>query len=171
MLSKKQIATKISAIRRADKTQRERIQVVLVQLAGHVYEHGDVTLFNTLWDAAPGSNQKALAKFAKEHCFAELQKDGKFHLMKTARKNADFENGEAVVAYLEKNAGNWWDLGDSAGTISRALDVAGRLDAIAKQISNHGERKVVVDIQAIEAAYGNVIKAARLAAQERPKAV
>ena len=44
MLTTKELNRKVAGIRRSSAAIRENIHVVLVNLAGHAYEHGDVSV-------------------------------------------------------------------------------------------------------------------------------
>ena len=139
MLTIKELNAKVSGIRRTAKSLRDNIQIVLANAAGHAYEHGDVTVFTKLYDATSGVNRKRMVKYIHDNCFAKLQKDGTFKLDKNARKNADFDNGDDVVAFLMQGKAWYVDEG-TASQILRELDVNQLAVILAKKIADAEEK-------------------------------
>ena len=156
MLTVKQISTKISSIARRNKTIRADIQSVLIQCAGHAYEHGDVSCVANLLSATQGQDKKAILEFAGEYCFVRVSKD-EIKLNKKARAEADFANGDAVIEHLTADAPNWWDSAITTEKAIKALDVAQQLEALAKKIAKSDE--VVANQDNINHAFENVIGA------------
>ena len=153
MLTSKQINQKIAGIRRSTASIRKNVHVVLCNAAAHAYEHGDVTAFTRLFDATSGLNRKRITKWVHAYGFAVLQKDGSFKLNKSARKDADFANGEAVVAYL-LNATPWYADEEGAEAILKELDVAKRIEGLTKQIQDaaNANRRVNIDVAGVNKA-------------------
>jgi hypothetical protein len=145
MLNKQEITQKIAGIKRSATSLRDNVQTVLCNIAGHAFEHGDVTLYQKLYDATSGLNRKKMVKWVHDYGFAQLQKDGSFRLNKTARKDADFPNGEAVVAYLSsEEVPAWYADEENAAEILRALDIAQRIKSLTAQIEKaRSEGRVV----------------------------
>lgn len=146
MLSLKELNTKIRAISRTTAKLRDDIQIVLCNAAAHAYVHGDVTPFSALFAATSGVNRKRIAKWVQSYGFAMLQKDGTFKLNKTARKDADFADGDAVVAYLTNEVPAWYADEESAAQIMRELDVAARIKSLTSQIKNASAAQTVVKV-------------------------
>ena len=138
MLTIKQLNTKIKSVSKRTATLRADIQTILINAAGHAYQHRDVGFFTRLFAATSGMNRKLIAKWAQEYGFAALQKDGSFKLNKTAHKDADFADGEAVVAYLTENARDWFADEENASEIIQTLDVARLIELLATRIQNAG---------------------------------
>ena len=139
MLTIKELNSKVSGIRKSAKSLRDNIQIVLTHAAGHAYEHGDVTIFTKLYDATSGVNRKRMVKYIHDNCFAKLQKDGTFKVNKTARKDATFDSGDDVVAYL--NTVSAWYVGEeTASQILKDLDINQLAVVLAKKISDAEEK-------------------------------
>jgi hypothetical protein len=156
MLSIKALKSKVSSIKSDAKSLRGRIQTVLVHTAGHAYQHRDVTMFTELYAATSGVNRKRMVKFIQENCFATLQKDGSFKLNKSAVKNADFDDGDAVVEYLSDQDA-WYVDEEQAPAIVKALTPAVLLEQLADKIENPKVgQDVVVDFAAYNAAMQRV---------------
>ena len=162
MLSQKILKTKIASIKKDAKSLRGRIQTVLVHTAGHAFQHRDVTLFTELYAATSGINRKRMAKFIQENCFASLQKDGTFKLNKSAVKNADFADGNAVVDYLSE-LDPWYIGEENAATIVKALKPVSTLDKLADSIENPKEgQDVVIDLAEYHAAMSRIDAAVQM---------
>lgn len=134
MLSIKEINRKIAGVKKSTTTIRDNVQVILCSIAGHAYEHGRVTMYQSLYAATTGLNKKNMVKWIHENGFARLQKDGTFKLNKKMRNETQFDDGEAVVAFLTTEAKKWYENEDSAEQILKALDVTGRITALTKAI-------------------------------------
>lgn len=157
MLTSKQINTRIAGIKRSAKAIRENIQTVLVNIAGHAYEHGDVTALTKLLDATQGVDKDAILKFAVEHCFIVVKQD-KIALNKSARKNADFASGADVVEYLAENAPNWYDKAVTTEQAVKALDIDSALKALAKRIAKADELKTI-DMKSMQDRFEDLVGA------------
>lgn len=150
MLTIKEINKKIAGVKKSATTIRDNVQVILCNASAHAYEHGDVTSFTKLFNATTGLNKKNMVKWVHENGFARLQKDGTFKLNKKMRNETQFDNGEAVVAYLTTEAKKWYENEDSADQILKALDVTGRITALAKAIDKaveNGQEVKSEDVQ------------------------
>lgn len=162
MLSIKVLKTKVASIKSDAKSLRGRIQTVLIHTAGHAYQHRDVTMFTELYAATTGINRKRMAQFIQENCFAALQKDGTFKLNKSAVKNADFADGDAVVEYLSE-LDPWYIGEENTAAIVRALKPVSTLDKLADSIENPKEgQDVVIDLAAYHAAMTRIDAAVQL---------
>lgn len=163
MLTEKQISTKIASIKRRNDTLRSDVHEILLQLAGHAYEHGRVTKYDVLFAATKGQDQEAIARWIGEYGFARLDKDGRFKSNATARKECDLENGDDVIELLRETAPKWYEGVPDAQTIARKLDVAAQLESIAKRVmkAQNDDRDVDVDLHAIQHAFENVVTAVK----------
>lgn len=146
MLTSKELSTKIAAIRKSAKSLRNNIQVVLTSAAAHAYVHGDVTSYDKLFAATSGVNRKAIAKWINENGFARLDADGTFKVNKSARKDADFPDGIAVVTYLTKEVPAWYETEESAKQIARELDAVARIKSLTSQVLNADKTNTVVKV-------------------------
>ena len=172
MLTIKQLNAKIASVSKRTATIRADIQTILINAAAHAYQHRDVTAFTRLFAATSGMNRKMIAKWVQDYGFAILQKDGSFKLNKTAHKDADFADGEAVVAYLTENARDWFAEEDGAGDIVKQLDVAARIKSLATQIKNAANKNTEVSINADEiSAAMAMLKDAIVAGFDKPETV
>lgn len=137
MLTKSQIKSRIATVSRQDQRLRDSIQTVLVNIAGHAFEHGDVTMYDMLMGAMRGANRKVVVKWIADNGFARLDAStGTFKLNKAARRNADFADGSACVEYLETEGPKWFDDVETAQQIAKALDVAKRIESVANSVEN-----------------------------------
>jgi len=154
MLTIKQLNRKLVGIRKSAASIRDNVQLVLCNVAGHAFEHGDVTVFDKLYAAAGGLNKKKIVKWVHANGFARLQKDGTFKVNKTMRKEADFESGAQVVEYLTANVAKWYANEETPEQILKALDVAARIRSLTTQINNAADKGNVikVDFKATEEA-------------------
>ena len=157
MLTNKQLSSKIAGIRKSTATIRANIQTVLINVAGHAYEHGDVTALTKLLDATKGVDKDAILRFATEHCFVRVKKD-EIGLDKTARKNADFANGAEVVAHLDENAPKWYDTAVTTEQAIKALDIEAQLASLAKRIAK-AEQVKTIDMKAFQDKFEDVVGA------------
>lgn len=147
MLTIKELNSKVSGIRKSAKSLRDNIQIVLTNAAGHAYEHGDVTVFTKLYAATSGVNRKRMVKYIHDNCFAKLQKDGTFKVNKTARKNADFVDGNEVVAFL--NDGKAWYVDEeTTAQILKDLDANQLINMAIKKIDDAREKGQVIKFDA-----------------------
>lgn len=135
-LTKDQIGEKITAISGAKKSLRDDIQSVLISIAGHVYDHGDVTMYNNLYNATKGMDRTSIARWIKAYGFGTLQADtGSFKLAKKARDEGHFADGADVVEFLTvgypdnnvEPAADWWSLAPKAADprdiiVDKAID-------------------------------------------------
>ena len=162
MLTLKQINARITTISNNSAKLREQIQTVLINIAAHAYVDGRVTQYQALFNATSGVNRKRMVKWIHDHGFARIQQDGSFKVNKAARKDASFDDGEAVIKYLTENAPYWFADEETAAQVKADLDVAARVQSLASQVTkaaNEG-RHVKVNIRdlnnALEALKGAV---------------
>ncbi|MBT7538616.1 MAG: hypothetical protein HN683_04710 [Gammaproteobacteria bacterium] len=123
MLTTQEINTKITGVRTSVSNLRTNMQVVLVNLAGHTYEHGDVRAISALTkrlldNSLQGVDIKAVVTYLRDYCFVHPQEDGTVKLNKKARTEADFADGDAVVQHLMAEVPAWYT---KAQTVSDAL--------------------------------------------------
>ena len=109
MLTTKELNRKVAGIRRSSAAIRENIHVVLVNLAGHAYEHGDVSVAVNLLNATKGVDKVAIVKYLRDSCFTLVKSDGSVKLNKKARAEADFVDGDAVVTHLNTEVQPWYE--------------------------------------------------------------
>lgn len=67
MLDKKQIVARIASHGKTAKKLREEIQVTLCEIAGHVVQHGEVSLYQALLNAVQGTNRVGIHKWVAEN--------------------------------------------------------------------------------------------------------
>jgi len=154
MLTMKELNVKIGGIRESVASLRFNIHEVLCNAAGHAYEHGDVTAFTRLFAAVPGADRQAIGLWVTEFGFAKLNSDGVFMLNKAGRKNADFDDGDAVVDYLLDHVDPWYSFRKSRVPNTEDLDAAQLVNNLVKRIEKarkEGVRDVVVPGGAQEA--------------------
>jgi len=162
MLTKKEISRKIRGISSRNAKLRDDIHEVLCHSAGHVVEHGDVTNIAELFNAVTGQDMVALVKWSQDRAFIRVDpKTGTVRLNKAARNAYDGTGDELVSELLD--GPKWYETACTVEKAARALDVAARLESLAKSISQkaaNGEQ-VKADMQAIESAYRNVLRAVK----------
>jgi len=153
MLTSKQLNTKISSVAKRSATMRDDIQIILVNAAGHAFEHRNVSPFDKLMQATTGLNRKLIKKWISDHGFASVQSDNTHKLNKAKHKLCDCNSGAEVVADLLENAPMWWAEADTTPAAT-ALDIAKRVDAISASIDKAEEtsREVTIDAEAIREA-------------------
>tara|TARA_R110002012_G_scaffold170895_1_gene335537 strand:+ start:19 stop:540 length:522 start_codon:yes stop_codon:yes gene_type:complete len=151
MLNKSILKSKIADIRKDTKSLRGRIQTILANTAAHVFVHGDVTLLDELFRATKGTNQKLMAKYIQDNCYATLQKSGVFKSNRKARKADGFIAGEtnethggAIVKKLME-ADPWFTKAESTKAIKKALDIAKHLETLNKKIEAAIESGEVIE--------------------------
>lgn len=139
LMDSKSVRTQIQGAARSAKTQREKIQNILIQCAGHAFAHGDVTLFGDLVTLGKGVNQKAIRDWAATFGLCRLNNNGEARLDKKARNVAlepdRFGGTQNVSAFLEHLASvpTWFEL-KPAGKDS-AFDLVARVQSVAKQLN------------------------------------
>ncbi len=67
MLDKKQIVARIASHGTTAKKLREEIQVTLCEIAGHVVQHGEVSLYQALLNAVQGANRVGIHNGIREY--------------------------------------------------------------------------------------------------------
>lgn len=156
MFTRKQLTRKISGIAKRNAALRDDIQEVLIHTAGHALQSRDVSFFTQLFNAVVGQDRKAIAAWAQEYGLAKLDGEtGTFKLNKSAHKACDCETGEEYVERLLETAPAWYDGVDDASAVAKALDVAKRIEGVAKALD-----KAIEDGKAISFS-DNAIAAAR----------
>lgn len=159
MLTIKKINTKIRSIKGRNATLRSDIQTVMLNLAGHAYEHGDVSSASKLLDAVTGQDKVAIVRFLRDHCFVSVDGEGTVKLNKKARNDADFVDGDACVAHLEESAPNWWEASTTTQQAAQILDPILSLRSLAKRIAK-GDRELKAVMGAeLQAAFNEVADA------------
>jgi len=122
-------------------TIRGSTQMELCNIAGHVYEHGNVQAFTKLYDASTGLSKKRIVRWVHEYGFARYnEKSGTFKVNKKMRNEATFDDGAAVVKYLVDNATNWWDMTGNDATKEKPLDITQSIVALRKRIEKAQEK-------------------------------
>jgi len=138
--SSKRIKAQIKAIGNRNKTLRTMIQSTLCEISAHVYEHGDVTLFTNLLDEVRGQDRKAMVDWIEEYGFAKLKSEGTFGLNKTARDEADFENGQAVYddyTHADTEVKAWYDFVKSMKDVAKDMTLDQMILALVKRSAMH----------------------------------
>jgi hypothetical protein len=117
---------------------RNDIQTIAIECSGHAFIHGDVTLFDDLFDALSGMNRKLFVKWVTKYGFATIDGEtGKFKLNKTMRKNTDFGGNDPYqdcIDWLTANASKWWAKEETAKQIAKDQDVAELLAALLRKM-------------------------------------
>lgn len=73
MLDKKQIVARIAGHGKTAKKLREEIQVTLCEIAGHVVQHGEVSLYQALLNAVQGANRVGIHNWIREYGGARVK--------------------------------------------------------------------------------------------------
>lgn len=148
MYTKKQLSKKIQSISTTREQLNENIHVVLCNIAGHTLQYGDFTLVKPLLDAIKGSDLKAVIKYARENCFVNISEKGEVSISK-ARREKEQRNPMVLVEDL-LNGTKWYEQAETVKKAVKALDVASRINSLAKAIEKSSE--VSIDQQQIEIA-------------------
>jgi len=139
LLSAKTVRSQITGAAKSAKSQRDKIQAILVQCAGHAFAHGDVTLFEAIVTLGNGVNQKAIRDWAGAFGLCKINNKGGANLDKKARNaalDADrFGGTQNVTAFLEYLATvpTWYEM-KPVGKDS-AFDLVARVQSVAKQLN------------------------------------
>ena len=128
------IKKSIDTLSRNTKTLRDKYHVILCEIAGHAYEHSDPRMFDDILAAASGMNRKQMVKWINANGFARFEKD-KAITNKSAIKDADFVDGDAVVAYL-MDQDKWYEGEQSVSQIVKDLDVQALLAMAHKKLDD-----------------------------------
>lgn len=149
MLTVSQIKAKITGIRTSANNLRGNLQEVLMNLAAHVYIHGDTrpveAEFKRLLDGSlQGVDIGAVVKYMAKHCFVHVKEDGSVVLNKKARNEADFdkEDGNHLIKYLTDEVPHWYTYTKSTADAVKDLDPAARLRSLAKQVADAKKYKL-----------------------------
>ena len=132
------IKKSVNALGRNTKSLRDKYHAILCEVAGHTFEHGDPRLFDTLIEGAGGMNRKQLIKWITANGFARVTKDG-CKINKTALKEADFANGDDVMAYLLEQA-KWYEGEPTVEQIIKDLDVQSLIAMAIKKMDDAEEK-------------------------------
>ena len=175
MLTPAEINTKITGIRTSAANLRKNLHEVLTNLAGHVYEHGDVRpvekqFVRLLDDSIRGVDIDAVMGYMTAQCFVRISRDKQtgsvtVTLNKTARKDADFESGDALIAHLNTEVAPWYELTKTVDEALKDLDPATRIRSIAKQIADTGKYNLVFKKSEFDSACDELVEA--IAARQR----
>ena len=76
MLNKKQIVARIASHSKSAKKLREEIQVTLCEIAGHVVQHGEVSLYQALLNSVQGVNRVGIHAWIAENGGARVKDEG-----------------------------------------------------------------------------------------------
>jgi len=133
MRSTTQIRDSIKTITANSAKLRDKYHAVLCEVAGHTFEQGDPRMFDAILDGASGMNKKVMLKWIKANGFTCFNTEGKAVLNKSARKSADFADGDAVVEYLMGQT-PWYEAEDSTAKAAKDLDVHALLAAALKRM-------------------------------------
>lgn len=167
MLTVKEISTKITGVRTSASNLRNNLHVILMNLAGHVYEHGDVrpveSCFARLLDGSlKGIDVRAMVKYMQDNCFVHIHdKDGVISvaLNKKAKREADFADGAAVVQHLTDEVSPWYEKAQSVSGALKDLNPAMRLRSVAKQIADTTKYKLVYSPSDFQSAQSELLDA------------
>ena len=136
----------IKSLGRNTATIRDKFQAVLCEVAAHAYVNGDARLYNDVLEAASGLNRKAMSKWINTYGFARVTKDGVV-LNKSARKEADFADGDAVIAYLTNEVPAWHVTEESLEQIAKELDICARMESV---INSAGKDNTIIKATDLE---------------------
>ena len=150
------IKATIKALGRNTAKVRDNFQAVLCEVAAHAYVEGDARLYNDILEAASGLNRKAMSKWINTYGFARVTKDG-VKLNKTARAEADFEDGDAVTQYLMNEVPAWYVTEESVEQVAQELDAVQRIKSLRSQIAK-GDKVIKVDFKAMQAEMEGLIE-------------
>lgn len=151
MLTLNEITKRITSINNRRVTWNNDVQTVLANLAGHAYEHGDVRKVADLLNACKGADKVAIVGYLRDNCFVNVDKEGKVTLNKKARKEADFVDGDAVVAYLSEQP-TWFDRAITTADAAKILDPVKRIESMIKQVQK-GDH----DIKFVESDFNDAV--------------
>lgn len=138
MLTKAQISARIKSIKSTNESLNQRIHIVLTHIAAYGYMDGNVGFAAMLLNSVKGKDKKALVRYLQENCFTRVLQDGSVKLNKKAVREADFEDGDAVIAWLNEMP-RWDDAAQTTEQAVKALDVAARIEALTKQVTKAKE--------------------------------
>ena len=138
MRTVKQIKKSIASIVGKRSTLQIQTQSVLCEIAGHALQHGDVSLFEFMYESSEGVNVKRLDSWIREFGLVKAGENGSmYQLNKKARKDAlkEYESGDAYIEHLKANARAWFMDADKKPA-TKKLDVAKRIQSLAKQVED-----------------------------------
>jgi len=152
MKTKKQIVATIKSLAGRAKTWRSDVQEVLVDIAGHVLEHGDVTVAQTLLDSiGNGANRPAIARWLGTNAFCHMV-DGKLACAKVKRKDCasgfggDFAMARPQYEEQLRSLPAWYEEGKEADDekVKAEFDALNKVETLLATIAkktNKGEGK------------------------------
>lgn len=167
MLTIKEIAAKINGVRKSAVNVRDNIQLILVNLAAHVYEHGDVRevekCFTRILDGSlQGIDMRAIVKFIHDNGFVHIhEKDGVItvNLNKKARRECDLADGDAVVQYLTDEVAPWYAKAPTVSDALKDVNPTNSLRSVAKRIADPKKYKLVYSPSDFESAQTELVEA------------
>lgn len=116
MLTKDQLTKRIAGLSKKSVTLRQEIHLIAVAVIGHVYEHGDTRVADSLVAAmGKGFDRKAILLYFKEYGAMRWDKaESCFVINKAARETFEFDE-----AYLnDETTPRWYDFAPSKKNLS-----------------------------------------------------
>ncbi len=151
------VKASIAKIKTQTGTLRANIQAALIQCAGHMFAHGDATLFEGLLAAVKSTtNNKHMLAWIKTHGLTNVSKEGLVSKNKPAWKAArdEFATVDAFLFWLE--AVEMWDTKPEGGSkAAKPLDATEVVNGLAKRMRKaieDGDQLAPCDLKAAHAA-------------------
>lgn len=155
MLSKDQLTKRIAGLSKKSVTLRTEIHLIAVSVIGHVFEHGDTRVADSLIAAmGKGFDRKAMLLYFKEYGAMRWDKaESCFTINKAARETFEFDE-----AYLNDEATpRWYDFAPSKKDLSDTpydfLDVLQnalkKADKVRKEGKPIGHEEVIREVAAL----------------------
>ena len=161
MLNKKEITKLIAGISKKKQAVNDDIQTAIANIAGHAYEHGDVTGYDSLIAALKGTDLVLVVRHIRTYGFGLLDgKAGAFKLNKTMRDSSDFIDGQAVVDYI-MSVEPWYTKQDSLKKVAAKVDALAQIKSLTTRITKgyaDGNGKVI-DLHAARIAIAELSEA------------
>lgn len=144
-----EVKSTIGDLSKRNATLREDIHATLVDIADHVFEHGDTTLADNIVSNMKGTNKNAMAGWLTEFAGVNFSSTGPAKLNKKLIKETEFN-----YEYLLNEAPKWWTMGDAPTPQTGPVDVVKLIEALSKKISKGraDDRKIVCDVDGLAAA-------------------
>ena len=139
----------IKSLGRNTATIRDKFQAVLCEVAAHAYVNGDARLYDDVLEAASGLNRKAMSKWINTYGFARVTKEG-VKLNKSARAEADFADGDEVIAYLTNEVNAWYVTEESVAQIAKELDAVADIKRMRAKYTKDDANVKHVDFAALK---------------------
>lgn len=143
MKTQKQILATIRALAGRAKTWRDDVQGVLVDIAGHILEHGDVTVAKTLLDSiGNGANRPAIARWLGTNAFCHMV-EGKLACSKGKRKDCasgfggDFAMARPQYEEQLRSLPAWYEEGKEADdeNVKAVFDALSKVETLIATIA------------------------------------